>query len=1069
MIKKAIHTVISLLAVAVLSVSCQQDDWQETLPEARKGYVALRFNADIPVPEVQSVSTRAVDPDGGGVQNMTLFCFDGYGLFTTTVSATVSSTGNMAGTFTAEVPENTRRVHFVANQNMNDFKEDHFRNKSESEVMALLEGSAGHMIYWARFACTPDAEGTKTTIASQMADKGNKITMLRNHALITIDNPTNGAIVVTGMAAYNINAFGTVAPYHPEKGFTFTLDEWMNDDFVTLPQKDAKESDIMDVTTATSQYIFEQENRSDDPVSIIIRGYAPGGSETDDKYYRVMLVDEKGDQILVRRNHRYILHIAGALSFGQPTFEDALTAAATNNVWISISDDVNEVEDTNYILTVDKTYEVFDDSNIGSERTRTFVYTVAGKNGTEITEADKPEISWLDNSVAAQGIGGGFKIENGVGKGTIIISLRSLGGNEKQEGTLLVKHGLLQRKIKIVLLKKQSFAPSWVGTAVYGGLNSDDPKTDRPHVSLMFTIPETCPEELFPMNVYITASELDIRAASGMLLPIVRKGDTEWYSSGVIPQAPDYKFVYRVESPGVQRVYFENILTQSSGYEGTLYIEAEHFETMKRTYVFSDTRNSITVENLDKYTAIASTNDLAKDEYVYYCVVPQKKYAHVQFDMQLRTKVGDEMGDVQGKAINAKANDEFLFYTQHLNNYNYEIGEITAPDCLFSKYNSLADAWMQANNPEGGRMLMFKPQNPSSSSGGTGKYRLDMYTNRAKSAEVVRIASNLNHYPAVAPDDANEAGLYKGEIYRSTTFELYNYNPFRFGARVKYADKDWAGAAEEPDRISTRNDIPEKITPLTWTYQPEQKVDIAIDVTSFHHRGFNGKSVSVHPFADSFGNLDRGEHFEIYIDAPMLKIDESRLAENKLNGTKLKADPSVLGRFIYTADINRDTERQYGTDDVANKDDSGLADQTGERKTLPFIVNSIVSAGDIVISSNEEKVVFYAKTFRVTNESIKGTIKYRDDDDGTLKEVPDNAFVAFERTTNSNRIGAVNIPSVGQYELRLRKEYPLNWYGYPVAFHYERDGRVYHARYNSLAEMFAAQQKGDEVVLLSEN
>ena len=41
-----------------------------------------------------------------------------------------------------------------------------------------------------------------------------------------------------------------------------------------------------------------------------------------------MLIDEKGDQILIRRNHHYKLNIKGALSFGQENFAAALTAAA---------------------------------------------------------------------------------------------------------------------------------------------------------------------------------------------------------------------------------------------------------------------------------------------------------------------------------------------------------------------------------------------------------------------------------------------------------------------------------------------------------------------------------------------------------------------------------------------------------------------------------------------------------------------------------------------------------------------------------------------------------------------
>ena len=32
------------------------------------------------------------------------------------------------------------------------------RNKSEADVIALLEGSSGMMIYWARFACDANNE-----------------------------------------------------------------------------------------------------------------------------------------------------------------------------------------------------------------------------------------------------------------------------------------------------------------------------------------------------------------------------------------------------------------------------------------------------------------------------------------------------------------------------------------------------------------------------------------------------------------------------------------------------------------------------------------------------------------------------------------------------------------------------------------------------------------------------------------------------------------------------------------------------------------------------------------------
>ena len=45
MIKRVIHTAITL---AVLLVSCRQDDLPDSMPTAHEGYVALRFSADIP-------------------------------------------------------------------------------------------------------------------------------------------------------------------------------------------------------------------------------------------------------------------------------------------------------------------------------------------------------------------------------------------------------------------------------------------------------------------------------------------------------------------------------------------------------------------------------------------------------------------------------------------------------------------------------------------------------------------------------------------------------------------------------------------------------------------------------------------------------------------------------------------------------------------------------------------------------------------------------------------------------------------------------------------------------------
>lgn len=1021
---------IGVLVSALLLVACQQDELGMDTQLVKEGYVSLHFNTNVPAMEV--VQTRAVDLDGGGVQNMTLFCFDRYGLFITTVSAELTTQTATTGSFTALVPEHTRRIHFVANQVLTDFAQDQFRNKSESEVMALLEGSSGRMIYWARFACKAD---NKENIAKQLEAAENKVTLLRNHAKVSVNNPeTNEHFTVTGFAVYNTNAFGTVAPYHPDKGFNFTMDDWEKDDFITLPANVTKLSDVTDVTDVNGRYIFECENGADDPVSVILRGRNNGSNE--ELYYRIMLVDENGEQIRLRRNHDYQINIVGSLSFGQPTFAAAVEAAATNNVWISISDNVNEVEDTRYILKVDQTNYVIDDTQVAAGNVYTLLYSIKGKNNQTIDATkDKADVKWLDNYVARQDIGHDFTVDsNGEGKGQIRISFLPLGNNEKLEGTLLVKHGRLQRKIKVILVKKQSFVPSWVGTQVYGGMNQSDPTQKRSHVTVMFTVPETCPAELFPMKVYLSVGGLDIRAASGMNLTVVREGDTDWYSSGTIKPEPEYKYLYVVEEPGVQRVYFENILSQADGYIGTLNIEAEHFKTMDRNFTYSNNKKSITVTGLKAYNATGGgIEGVADDELVLYRLVPQKKHALVQFDLQLREKTGDDLADdLQGTPFNANVKDEFLLYSQFLDFFtDEEVGQVgeKAFDCMF--YPDKAQTWWQQYNPNAGRMLMFKPRkeivnNPPD---GTGKYTIYLKTNHSQSAEVIRIASNYETQKPILSEDAGTDGNYGGNSYRSVTFELANYNPFRFGARATYGGTTYG---KEPDRVSNpAADVPELITPMEWTYEPDKLVDISFDVTSF--KGSDNQSVD--PF---------GEEFTIYIDAPMLELATNEGLEGKLK----KVRP---GRFAYTVDADRDKERKYFSGSKVVNTDQTLVNQEGERKTLHFKVKNIVSAGDIVISSDKNQVVFYNKTFHVTNKPIVGTLQYLSN-----QPVPKGAFVAFERASDRSRIGAITVNENGQYELRLRKEYVFNWHTDPIVFHYDAgNGDTYTCRVDNLATLFS--------------
>ena len=105
-------------------------------------------------------------------------------------------------------------------------------------------------------------------------------------------------------------------------------------------------------------------------------------------------------------------------------------------------------------------------------------------------------------------------------------------------------------------MQKHPPTPAWASTEVYG-------HTTGEHLTLVFTVSEDCPSELFPLEVLVSTDILDVRHESGLQLPVRLADETgKFYGETGLS---DYKYVFTVDSPGSQRIYFENILPQSGG------------------------------------------------------------------------------------------------------------------------------------------------------------------------------------------------------------------------------------------------------------------------------------------------------------------------------------------------------------------------------------------------------------------------------------------------------------------------------------------------------------------------
>ena len=1012
--KRYINIALSIIAGISLT-SCLEDLVGPEVNLSPEGYMTIDFA--VRVPDMNVVQTKAVDPDGGGVQQMTVFCFDENDLFITTVTADIladASDVSLSGTLEVTVPDHTVTMQLVGNQNLTYFREDNYRGMSEVEVMSSLEASAGRMIYWARKTVDELKAHNSTS---------NPVLLLRNQAKISLSVEASVGFEQRGWIVVNSNAFGTVAPYCPEHGFE--APHYIDRPFVTLPENTTKLGDYLDVRTNVEEYIFETENTVDSPIDFIVKGSQSGG---EDLYYRISIIDRNGEYIPILRNHHYTVNINGPLYYGQATFAEALEAPATNNVWVSVSDEITSLTDGVSTLSVDKTSVVIGEDEFKNPNEYYLYYTLVGASGAA-------EVSWIEgNNVAMPAFSHTY--DSATGRGTICVELNAMGELQKREGTLLVKSGRLSRKIKVITVKEQNFEPAWITTNVYG-------KESGENVTMMFTIPEICPAELFPMDVLISVNDMDIRNASGMVLPIIGKDDSRYGDDNGI----GYKYVLTVTEPGVQRVYLKTILDHTQENEKTvdLTIEAPHFVSLSKTATFQDAIEArILIHNLKSYVAKTPA-----DEYIYYYLVPQKINAPVEFQTHLGEVVASAAeADVTLTNPNGEAThfryispnmdfsttdgdgynvDEFLLYSQNLEHNHDHTGTF-----YFDFYKNLDPANWSAS---GGRVLGFF-RNENATPGGGATYHLK--TTKPKSDEVVRIASNPYGFPSVTTGDAGELAVMnyvapEGTCtgigkYKSCVFELATHHPFHFAAALDLQGTKFG------TNVQGEND--EVVDLVEMSYAPGQSVNLEFDVTSFTSKD---GTESVDPF---------GTAFDIEIAAPMLELDTT----SPLYDAGKISNPSE-GKFIYHVAADRDAERKGSLE--ANKDDMATANQVGERKCIPFKKKGIVSTGDIVIRSDESKVVFYQKTFRIQNNSIVGKLAYRST--SGVVEVPAGSFVPFEMLPTYNRIGTVTVSASGQFELRLRSEYKYDWTTDDVKFQFtDENGVIYEKTYDSLSALNAS-------------
>ena len=568
--KRIFSLIVAGLAALMLLGSCAEslDEGKELLP--LDGELRFRFA----IPGQTLVETKAIDPDGERISSLWLFLFDGDGYYEGRVMAHeltyqgVDEKGNASGTFSvSSIPGTVRRIHFVANFNAAASIDDsELLHLSEAEVMTRFATSSGRLVYWGRTEL--DAAPTAEVLAGE-----EPIMLYRNQASVTYSssNPAfSDKYQVLGFAIINAYAKGTVAPFNPNGSgpFDFPPAADHSDDYVTMCSgedliKATDPTDIVGLSEGGMLYTFEHPNREDDPLSVIFKIRSKDdGSE---KYYRLMIVDEELNTFPVVRNHRYRFNFKGIpTTLGYDTFEEAKNGVAANNVWVSIDDDLPSVGDGKTTLTViGGTTRI-----VTSQEDGEIQFTYRNSDDTGISGAS-PAAEWVSNDGLASGVPD-VTYDERTGEGVVKLHLNQT-TSEPQYGTLRIKAGQYVRTVRIIYLQEFEFTPVWTSSSV-------PKKKDQP-ISIVFNIPETYPEELFPVRCKISSNLFGLNQEQQ--LEVIEEETSFVVGSITMTRPWDYKYVYEADGPGLHRIDFKT-LVGDYGDAPEWFLEADYFKTIRR-------------------------------------------------------------------------------------------------------------------------------------------------------------------------------------------------------------------------------------------------------------------------------------------------------------------------------------------------------------------------------------------------------------------------------------------------------------------------------------------------------
>lgn len=504
--------VIYIFSVMLLALfSCTDDilnSDQEKVIEGNK--VQLNFQVN-DIPDFKEITTKAADENT--VETISLMTFDGDGSFLGRVEAKVTQeSGTTSGIGSALVPVETSTIHFIANYKWTDGAYVTPNGETESSLMSsLTSGTDNFYVAW----------GSVSNVdLSQTLSVG----MLRNYAKVTVEAAEKSGFVVEGFALSQ----------YADKGTVIAQEETLN----VANGYALVDHNATDCSNTNPKYLYEYENTYDRQTSVIVK------RKDFNQYYKIQLLDPEGTPYPIERNYVYkvIINKIEEGAEGSSSFEEALKATPTNNIYVEVIKEATTVSDkVGNKLVVDPVYHLF-----VKDGTLTFKANYY-PNGGSATNNEQISVKLIHNGHQTTSILPEIteKTALPVGTGGVVTTRVALPGGDLtnlalDSAMLRVNAGVLTRIVTVFISKQYDFHPQ--------SANYTENSVGQ-QIPLNFTIPSDFPETLLPIKCYIKADGLNPVKTVGQEDMLVEHKDGTIY------------YVYEAKSTGDKTLMFKTIQT----------------------------------------------------------------------------------------------------------------------------------------------------------------------------------------------------------------------------------------------------------------------------------------------------------------------------------------------------------------------------------------------------------------------------------------------------------------------------------------------------------------------------